>query len=106
MMKKLTVVVTLTVFILASLCGHSLMKVMAGETRQPETQKYYTSIEIQSGDTLWGIASQYAESVSMSTPDYVMELMRMNGLKRDVIHSGRHLMVVYGVPATDVPADL
>lgn len=101
-MRKLTVTIALVVFILANLCGHSLMKVMAGETKQPKAQRYYTSIEIQHGDTLWGIASQYAESCNMSTADYVMELIRMNGLKRDVIHSGRHLMVVY---CADVPSD-
>ena len=71
----------------------------------PEFQKYYTSIEIQKGDTLWGIADEYAESCRMSTTDYVAELKSMNGLKEDVIHSGQHLTIMYCVPVTEVLAE-
>ena len=83
----------------------SLMNALADETELPESQKYYTSIEIQKGDTLWGIADEYAESCRMSTTDYVAELKSMNGLKEDVIHSGQHLTIMYCVPVTEVLAE-
>ena len=55
-MKKIMITMALVVLILSNVCGHSLMNALADETELPESQKYYTSIEIQKGDTLWGIA--------------------------------------------------
>ena len=104
-MKKLMITMALVVLILSNVCGHSLMNALADETELPESQKYYTSIEIQKGDTLWGIADEYAESCRMSTTDYVAELQSMNGLKEDVIHSGQHLTIMYCVPVTEVLAE-
>ena len=96
-MKKLMITMALVVLILSNVCGHSLMNALADETELPESQKYYTSIEIQKGDTLWGIADEYAESCRM--------LKSMNGLKEDVIHSGQHLTIMYCVPVTEVLAE-
>ncbi|MCQ5383348.1 LysM peptidoglycan-binding domain-containing protein [Hungatella hathewayi] len=101
-MKKIMITMALVVLILSNVCGHSLMNALADETELPESQKYYTSIEIQKGDTLWGIADEYAGSCRMSTADYVTELKNMNGLKEDVIHSGQHLTIMYCVPVSEV----
>ena len=57
--------------------------------------KYYTSIEIQSGDTLWSIASEIAEAYDLDTRECVKELMFMNNLKNDTIHAGNYLTVFY-----------
>ena len=50
-MKKIMITMALVVLILSNVCGHSLMNALADETELPESQKYYTSIEIQKGDT-------------------------------------------------------
>lgn len=104
-MKKLMVMTALVVFIMSSVCGHSLLNALADEPELPASQKYYTSIQIHSGDTLWGIASEYAGSCGMTTADYVAELKSMNGLKEDVIHSGQHLTIMYCVPVSEVLAE-
>lgn len=104
-MRKLMVMMALVVLILSNVCGHSLMNALADETPLPELQRYYTSIEIQKGDTLWGIADEYAESCGMTTTDYIAELKSMNGLKEDTIHSGQHLTILYCVPVTEVVAE-
>ena len=39
------------------------IRVLAKEEYKPKTYKYYTSIEIQEGDTLWSIACQYADEL-------------------------------------------
>lgn len=57
--------------------------------------KYYTSIEIQSGDTLWSIASEIADTYGLDTRTCVKELMFMNNLKNDTIHAGNYLTVFY-----------
>ena len=95
-MKKIMITMALVVLILSNVCGHSLMNALADETELPESQKYYTSIEIQ---------KEYAGSCRMSTADYVTELKNMNGLKEDVIHSGQHLTIMYCVPVSEVLAE-
>lgn len=62
---------------------------------QAAIDKYYTSIEIQQGDSLWSIAGKYSENSGMTVAQYVKELKNMNGLKEDIIHSGHYLTVMY-----------
>ncbi len=70
---------------------------------QVETQKVYKSVEIQTGDSLWSIASDYYNDDYTSIHyddinDYIKELKSMNSLKDDVIHSGANITVAYYMP--------
>lgn len=58
--------------------------------------KYYRSIEIQKGDTLSGIASQYISSEYSGKKEYINEVVRLNNLA-DIndIHAGDHLIIPY-----------
>jgi len=63
--------------------------------------KYYTSIMIENGDTLWTIASEYMGEHYESEEDYIKEVIHMNALRDDTIYEGRHLIIPYyasGVP--------
>ena len=68
-------------------------EVKAGNSVQ--LNKYYKTITIQSGDTLWSIAQEYNMDDSKSTKDYVEELMSMNNLHNDNITAGQKLLVTY-----------
>lgn len=57
--------------------------------------KYYTSIQIHTGDSLWSIAEEYISEEYHSVPEYIEELKRVNHLKNDTIHSGKYLVVSY-----------
>ena len=57
--------------------------------------KYYKTITIEKGDTLWSIANEYMSGQYRSTKDYVKELRSMNGLHSDQITSGEKLVVAY-----------
>ena len=61
-----------------------------------EYEVYYKSIEIQKGDSLWGISEEY-KSEDVSTSEYIKELMDLNNLTSDTIHEGQHLVVAYQV---------
>jgi cell division protein YceG involved in septum cleavage len=98
-MKKLLAILALVVLIGSNFFGHSLMNALADETEQIEMVKYYTSVQIERGDSLWSIAGKYIENSGMTTADYVKELKNMNGLREDIIHSGQYLTVMYFVPA-------
>lgn len=55
----------------------------------------YTSIKIESGDTLWTIAEEYMCSEYDDVNDYIRDVKEINGLYSDVIHAGGYLMVPY-----------
>lgn len=58
--------------------------------------KYYKSIEIKKGDSLWSIAKEYCEDRYYdNTKDYVEELKEINNLKSEKIHYGQRLIVAY-----------
>lgn len=68
----------------------------ADESVEDVSYKYYTSIVIGSGDTLWTLAEEYGDDVHYkSTSDYINEVMQINHLKNDQIKAGEYLIVPY-----------
>lgn len=61
------------------------------------TCKYYKSIMIEEGDTLWSIASQNLNDVNINITisAYIKEIMKMNGLQSDRITAGMYLVIPY-----------
>lgn len=57
--------------------------------------KYYKSIELSYGDTLWAIAEEYMTDDYDSIYEYIDELKSINGLESDDIHDSRYLTVAY-----------
>lgn len=52
-----------------------------------------TSIQIEEGDSLWSIASEYYTDEFSSIPDYITEIKRMNGLSSDKLYAGNYLVI-------------
>lgn len=57
--------------------------------------KYYKSIVIEKGDSLWSIAQEYMTSDYDNTQEYIEELIQLNSLTSETIHAGQHLLVAY-----------
>ncbi len=97
-MKKVLFLLSLIVLLGSGFCGTSLMNTMAEEPVGPKMVSYYKSIEIEKGDTLWGIAKEYASQTNLTVTEYVSQLKQMNHLGEDTIHAGCHLIVMYQAP--------
>lgn len=54
------------------------------------TYKYYTSIRVSSGDTLWDIAKEYSDISS-----YIAEVREINHLSSNQITDGMYLCIPY-----------
>ena len=67
----------------------------AKDTDKPIYYKYYSSVVVEKGDTLWSIAEEHMGTQYESTADYVKEVMQMNSLTNDHIIAGQHLVIPY-----------
>lgn len=58
--------------------------------------KYYTSVQVQPGDTLWGLADKYADSEHYASQEqYIEEVMGTNHLTGEDICAGSYLILPY-----------
>ena len=94
-MKKRFVLVLITMICLTMFSGGMLAYAKERESAQPTYYKYYTSIRVEAGDTLWGIADHYLCEQVGSHDEYIREIMKMNGLKSTDIRIGDTLTVFY-----------
>lgn len=95
MRKSFILLALLVVMVVSGSFGNNLMQVMAKEEESVRYHKYYTSIRLEEGDTLWTIAEQYGIHSGKPREEYVRELRSMNSLLDDTIHAGNYLTVSY-----------
>lgn len=57
--------------------------------------KYYASIPVEEGDTLWSIAKAHMGAHYDSVEDYIKELRQINSLNGEQITTGMYLVVPY-----------
>lgn len=84
-----------TLLALAVICSIKLTDVDAQKKADSNRYKYYTSVEIQPGDTLSSIAEEYITPEYASVEEYVKEIMEYNHLSSDTIHAGRYISIMY-----------
>lgn len=65
--------------------------------------KYFTTVQLESGDTLWDISKDYISSEYASMNDYIKEVETINHISRDEITAGCYLVIPYysEVPLTE-----
>lgn len=90
-----TYVMIFVAFAITFLSSFFYSRAFANDNAQPAAYKYYTSIEVESGDTLWSIATRYADEEYVSIEDYISELKYMNNMNSDTIIEGHYLTVAY-----------
>lgn len=93
--RSFTVILLMILAFCSGFFGHTLLNARAEEEETPKLNRYYTSVQLRQGDSLWDIARQYSSGSGYSCREYVEELKRMNGLTSEQIHSGEYLTVVY-----------
>lgn len=82
-------IVLLSVFVIS-------ISTQASDLEQHTKYKYYKSIEIYKGDTLWSIANENIDTDHYkSVQEYVNEIKEMNSIKSDQIISGSCLIIPY-----------
>lgn len=87
-------------FVLTALLATILIAMIAGNSIQAEGSstpeyKYYKSITIESGDTIWSIAQQYMDDDYLSVNDYIEEVEAINDISSDKITAGNSIIIPY-----------
>lgn len=89
------IIMTICLIITASLSMSSFLSNAKNENRQT-SYKYYKSINIGNGDTLWSIAQMYMDNEHYkSVSEYIDEVKQMNSLSNDDITYGQYLIIPY-----------
>lgn len=75
--------------------GKVFSEAQDSQTEPLVTYKYYKSIQLVQGDSLWSVAETYMSDHYGSIDEYITELMEMNNLHSDQIYAGQYLTVSY-----------
>ena len=92
--KQMVNVVCFTIAMVIT-CSVFLSSIVTQAAPSKETYKYYTSIQIKSGDTLWDISERYMTNEYKDRRAYMKEVCAINHISENEIHAGQFLVVPY-----------
>lgn len=94
--RRITRVVLLLTLVLTCIFFTGIIAIAGIRQNTPHIYKYYTSIEVQPGDTLWAIArDRYLENGYDDIRDYISELRHLNHITGDDLTAGSRLIITY-----------
>ena len=73
----------------------NVLRSAAQDKETDVTYKYFTSIVVEYGDTLYSLAQEYTDEYDRNPSDYVKEVMHINHLEDETIKSGQRLIIPY-----------
>ena len=86
------IVVTIALLLAAViLAGGSISGFARARREEDASYKYYTSILVENGDTLWSIALENMTPEYEQIEEYISEVRRLNHLCGDNIRAGEYL---------------
>ena len=86
-------IIICSILIFAVSIGGIIVKA-SDDSNKTRTYKYYTTISVEDNDTLWTLADRYNNG-NEDTTSYINNIMQMNDLSSDTIHSGKNLIIYY-----------
>lgn len=93
--RRILVISGILFISLLILLGSGIHAFASSSSEPAEQHKYYTSVRVQSGDSVWTIADQFLLDSNMSKEQYVKEICEINNLSDGKIYAGEYLTVSY-----------
>ena len=93
--KSILALVVLALVIFGILLGTGMNALASSDKDIASYNKYYVSIRVESGDTLWTIADEYIDGFNIEKDDYINEVCEINEISKDDIHAGDYIVVPY-----------
>ena len=76
-LRNFTVILLMILAFCSGFFGHTLLNARAEEKARPEWNRYYTSVQIRQGDSLWNLSDKYRQGSGYSRQEYIDELKRI-----------------------------
>ena len=94
--RNIFLAVTAAVILVIFAFSYHTLTSAASTSTDDISYKYFTSIQVETGDTLWSIAEEYGDDIHYaSNKEYINEVKMMNKLSNDEIVSGQYLIIPY-----------
>ncbi len=88
-------IVPVVLFIITIIIAFIFFSLRAKADTTRDTYTYYTSYEIQAGDTLWTIADKFMTPEDSDKSDFIEQIKRNNHMLDDDIREGDYLVIEY-----------
>lgn len=93
--RKHIVLLCISVILVCSLSFIMSSSFSKASAPNSETYKYYKSIQIKSGDSLWTIANEYMDYHYTSISEYIDEVKVMNCITDEAVKAGNYIIIPY-----------
>ena len=93
--KKVFAIILLVLVSLGILLGTSMNALASSKADVASYNKYYKSVRVEAGDTLWTIADEYIADLNIDKQEYIAEICSINDICEDEIHAGDYVVVAY-----------
>lgn len=100
--QKWCIALTIVFVIIVGILFGTSIQVFSGDEDIPTLNKYYKSICVEAGDTLWDIASEHVKDVDVSHQEYIDEVCALNGICADEIVAGEYIVIIYFVESHEL----
>ena len=88
-------IMLILLIVISFIFGFAFFTNKADAESSREVYTYYTSYEIQPGDTLWSIADQFMGPDYTNKEDFIANIKSQNHLLSDDITAGKYLVIKY-----------
>lgn len=88
------IILGILIVLCLSLSYHTIISKASGDL-DGISYKYYTSVMVENGDSLWSFAQEYADEHYADAEDYIYEVMQINHLQDEEIAVGDYLILPY-----------
>ena len=95
--KRFCMISIMTILLITAFAlSLNVVKSIAQDKDAVTTYKYFTSVIIEHGDTLYSLADEHTEGFDVDINNYIEEVIHINHLEDDSsIQSGQYLIIPY-----------
>ena len=94
--RTIIAILTLLIILGGVLLGSSWSDARRSQASADHTiYKYYTTVTVEDGDTLWTLADSYMDDQYQNKREFIAEVKQLNQIDENRIHEGTQLVIPY-----------